>query len=52
MKLFVCSDIHGFFDEFKKALDEAGFEGRQVGEVTEDGEYKISFWTYLRKVFN
>ena len=25
-KLFCVSDIHGFFDEFKKALDEAGFD--------------------------
>lgn len=26
MKLYVCSDIHGYFDEFKKALDNAGFD--------------------------
>lgn len=26
MKLFVVSDIHGFFDEFKKALDESRFD--------------------------
>ena len=26
MKYFVTSDIHGFFSEFKKALDEAGFD--------------------------
>ena len=26
MKLFCVSDIHGFYDEFKKALDEAGFD--------------------------
>jgi hypothetical protein len=25
-KLFVCSDVHGYFDEMKKALDEAGFD--------------------------
>lgn len=25
-KLFVCSDIHGFYDEFRKALDDAGFD--------------------------
>ena len=25
-KLFVLSDIHGFYDEMKKALDEAGFD--------------------------
>lgn len=26
MKFFVVSDIHGYFDEFKKALDEAGYD--------------------------
>ena len=26
MKYFVCSDIHGFFDEWMKALDEKGFD--------------------------
>ena len=25
-KFFVVSDIHGYFDEFKKALDEAGYD--------------------------
>lgn len=42
----------GKAEVFFPNLDEAGFEGHQVGDVTEDGEYKISFWTYLRKVFN
>lgn len=26
MKLFVVSDIHGFYDEFRKALDDIGFD--------------------------
>ena len=26
MKYFIVSDIHSFFDEFKKAIDEAGFD--------------------------
>lgn len=26
MRMFVTSDIHGYFNEFKKALDEAGFD--------------------------
>ena len=25
-KLFVVSDIHGYYDEMKKTLDEAGFD--------------------------
>ena len=27
-KFFVVSDIHGFYDEFKNALDEAGFDSK------------------------
>lgn len=42
----------GEAEVFFPNLDEAGFEGHQVGDVTEDGEYKISFWTYLRKQVN
>ena len=30
-KLFVCSDIHGYFDEFKEALDKAGFDPENEG---------------------
>ena len=26
MKYFVCADIHGFYDEWMKALDEKGFD--------------------------
>ena len=25
-KFYICSDIHGFYDEFREALDEAGFD--------------------------
>lgn len=25
-KFYICSDIHGFYDEFRKALDESGFD--------------------------
>ena len=25
-KFFVFSDVHGFYDEFVKALDEAGYD--------------------------
>lgn len=30
-KLFVVSDIHGFFDEFKASLDKAGFDENNPG---------------------
>lgn len=42
----------GEAEVFFPNLDEADFEGHQVGDITEDGDYRISFWTYLRKVFN
>ena len=40
----------GEAEVFFPNLDKADFEGHQVGDITEDGEYKISFWTYSRKV--
>ena len=42
----------GEAEVFFPNLDEADFEGYQVGDITEDGEYRISFWTYLRKQVN
>lgn len=43
----VCAD--GEAEVFFPNLDEESFDGHMVGDVTEDGDYKISFWTYLRK---
>jgi serine/threonine protein phosphatase 1 len=59
MKLFVCSDIHGFFDEFKKALDEAGFEENNpeqllivCGDYMDRGGQPAEVMHYLMKLKN
>lgn len=45
-KVLADGDAEVFFPN----LDEADFDGHQVGDITEDSGYKISFWTYSRKV--
>jgi serine/threonine protein phosphatase 1 len=59
MKLYVCSDIHGFFDEFKKALDEAGFEENNpehllivCGDCFDRGKQPAEVIHYLMKLKN
>lgn len=57
MKLYVCSDIHGYFDEFKKALDEAGFKENNpnhllvvCGDTTDRGTQPLEVISYLSKL--
>ena len=59
MKLYVCSDIHGYFDEFKKALDEAGFEENNpeqllivCGDYFDRGKQPAEVMYYLMKLKN
>ncbi len=59
MKLFVCSDVHGFFDEFKRALDEAGFEPNNpeqllivCGDCMDRGGQPVEVMRYLMKLKN
>ena len=33
MKYFVISDVHGFYNEMKNALDEAGFEPNNENHI-------------------
>lgn len=54
MKYFVVSDIHSFFDEFKKAIDEAGFDPRNenhtlviCGDLFDRGRQPIELIRYL-----
>ena len=54
MKLYVCSDIHGYFDEFKTALDEAGFDPLNdehmlvvCGDTTDRGSQPSEVISYL-----
>lgn len=54
MKYFVVSDIHSYFDEFKKAIDEAGFdptnENHQLiicGDLFDRGTQTVDLVRYL-----
>lgn len=53
-KLFCVSDIHGFFDEFKKALDEVGFDENNpehwlivCGDCFDRGKKPVEVMNYL-----
>ena len=59
MKLYVCSDIHGYFDEFKKALDEMGFDPSNdehllvvCGDTTDRGSQPLEVISYLSKLID
>ena len=41
-KFFVVSDVHGFYDEMKNALDEAGFEDCKICGTNSLDEYVIT----------
>lgn len=54
MKYFVVSDIHSFFDEFKKAIDEAGFDPTNeshrliiCGDLFDRGSQPVELIRYL-----
>ena len=54
MKYFVVSDIHSFFDEFKKAIDKAGFDPKDenhtlviCGDLFDRGRQPIELIRYL-----
>lgn len=53
-KLFVISDVHGYFDEMKKALDEAGFDPNNeqhhlvvCGDCFDRGDQPVEVMRYL-----
>lgn len=57
MKLFVVSDIHGFYKEFREALDNAGFDPENeehwlisCGDNWDRGEYPWEVMHYLRNL--
>lgn len=57
MKLFVVSDIHGFYTEFRKALDEAGFDPANsehmlivCGDTTDRGPNPSGVISYLSQL--
>jgi serine/threonine protein phosphatase 1 len=56
-KLFVCSDIHGFYDEFKKSIEEAGFDQNNpdhwlvgLGDYMDRGRQPRQVMQYLRNL--
>ena len=53
-KLFVLSDVHGFYDEMKKALDDAGFDENNpehwligCGDFMDRGSQPVQVMRYL-----
>lgn len=58
-KLFCISDVHGFYDEMKKALDEAGFDPNNndhfvigLGDYTDRGRQPQEIIDYLESLPN
>lgn len=56
-KLFVCSDIHGFYDEFRAALNDAGFDPENenhllivCGDTTDRGPKPSEVISYLSQL--
>ncbi len=54
-KFFIMSDIHGFYNEMQKALDEAGFDPNNenhwfigCGDYMDRGEQPVEVMRYLR----
>lgn len=59
MKLFVVSDIHGFYDELREALDGAGFDSKNeehllivCGDTTDRGPKPSEVISYLSQLMN
>lgn len=59
MKLFVCSDLHGFYTEFKEALDKTNFESGNdnhqlivCGDLFDRGTEAKELWKYLKSIPN
>lgn len=59
MKLFVCSDLHGFYQEFKEALEHSNFEIDNknhllivCGDLFDRGPDSIKLWKYLKSIPN
>ena len=57
MKYFVCSDIHGYYDELIKALDKAKFDRDNldhqlivVGDCFDRGNKSLEVYTYLKEL--
>ena len=56
-KLFICSDIHGYYQQMKSALDEAGFDENNdnhllivVGDIFDRGGEALMVYEYLKRL--
>jgi len=57
MKYFICSDIHGYFDEWITALNNAGFELKNqqhkiilCGDAFDRGKQAVQVYKYLKEL--
>ena len=56
-KFYICSDIHGFYDEFREALGKSGFDENNpdhwlicCGDYWDRGDHPIQVMNYLKKL--
>lgn len=59
MKLYVASDLHGFYTEFKQALEKTNFEINNenhllivCGDLFDRGKEALKLWSYLNSIPN
>lgn len=59
MKYFVFSDVHGFYNELKNALDKAGFDENNpehmlisCGDNFDRGNQNVKVFEFLKKMYN
>lgn len=59
MRLFVCSDLHGFYDQFKEALETSKFKINDqndlliiCGDLFDRGQGAKKLWNYLKSISN
>ena len=56
-KMFIISDIHGFYDEMIKVLEEAGYDENNsehklicLGDLTDRGSQSLAVYEYLKRL--
>lgn len=56
-KMFIISDIHGYYDEMIKALEEAGYDENNsehklicLGDLTDRGSQSLAVYEYLKRL--
>ena len=56
-KMFIISDVHGYYDEMIKALEEAGYDENNsehklicLGDLTDRGAQSLAVYEYLKRL--